>query len=333
MITCSLSLVTPVYSGEKFLKSLIMEVEKVKVYFDEENIGIKIAEIIFVCDGVIDNSIEILYDEGKGRPWLKILELSKNYGQHPATCAGILHTSGDWVVTLDEDLQHHPKHIKSLLKKVLNNSDDICYARPSRGVHSSFIKDIAAVWFKRIIGTITSNRHVKDFNSFRIIRGNIARAAASTSKYDSYFDIILHWFTDRITTLHLDLLDERNISGESQSGYSVMSLVKHGKRMIMTSKIKILRSGIILGILSFALSIILMFYALINRVYNPELELITEWSSLMIALLFIGGLLSLIVGFILESVSDILIHLKGKPTFFVVSRQNDKEILKKLSAL
>ena len=96
-----------------------------------EGAPFELGEAIFVDDASIDSSSEVLRDLDEKYDWIRVVTLARNFGQHPATIAGILHTSGDWVVTLDEDLQHDSAAIESLLKIAAETNADIVYA-PSR---------------------------------------------------------------------------------------------------------------------------------------------------------------------------------------------------------
>jgi glycosyltransferase involved in cell wall biosynthesis len=111
-----LSIVVPVYSGENFLRDLLSAVQDLRNSWVEKDAPIQLTELIFVDDNAIDNSAVIIDDIASEHDWVVALHLSRNFGQHPATIAGILHSSGDWVVTLDEDLQHPPSHIADMIR-------------------------------------------------------------------------------------------------------------------------------------------------------------------------------------------------------------------------
>src|SRR6516164_7722588 len=104
----SVSLVVPVYSGEPYLRRLVEAVEGLRQRWIAESAPIGIAELIFVDDSAVDGTPALLDTLAAEKPWVTTLHLARNFGQHPATAAGILHSSGDWVATLDEDLQHPP---------------------------------------------------------------------------------------------------------------------------------------------------------------------------------------------------------------------------------
>jgi len=328
----SISIIIPVYCGAKYLDMLISEISIEIQKLNTKSKDLRIIESIFVIDEALDESKIIIESHLEQYKWIKVIELSKNFGQHPATIAGILHSSGDWVVTLDEDLQHRPKDILKLLLQVTKKKCDICYAKSSQQTHNSIIKDNMARIFKSTMSYVLSNKNINNFNSFRVIRGSIARAAASICRPETYFDISLSWFSNRVTYFELVLEDNRNKSTD-KSGYSVWGLIKHAKRMVMSSKIKLFRIGIPLGIIAFTLSILLFIFAIISTIVKLDTLVYSGWSSIIMVSLFFGGLSTLLMGFILELVSDNSLNLSSKPTYFVVDRSQDALITKSIEEI
>ena len=94
----SVSIVIPVYSGASYLRELMQSIERLRETWVSDIAPICILEVIFVDDDSIDGSPKILNDFALIFHWVRVIHLSKNFGQHPATIAGILQTSGDWVV-------------------------------------------------------------------------------------------------------------------------------------------------------------------------------------------------------------------------------------------
>lgn len=131
----SVSIVVPVYSGEAYLGRLVEEITKLKTQWAEQNAPIMLAEAILVDDSAIDGSPSLIDRIADEYDWVVPLHLSRNYGQHPATAAGILHSVGNWVVTMDEDLQHPPGKIPDLLARAVAESADVVYAKPTAAVH------------------------------------------------------------------------------------------------------------------------------------------------------------------------------------------------------
>ncbi len=319
----SISTVTPVYAGESYLAELVNQLDEIRQKWRRENYPIQLNESIFVDDESIDNSAQLLKNMENSYDWIRVLTLSRNFGQHPATTVGILHTSGDWIVTLDEDLQHKPALIESMLVRAITSRYDIIYAQPNEQVHQSLFRDISSNVFKCIVGILIRNPVVNHFNSFRLIRGSIARSAAAVVSHDGYFDIVLTWFTDRFGSIKLDLRDERYIESK-KSGYNFSKLLSHARRMLVSSQTKFMRLGAPVGIGVIGLSAVYALRVIWQQLYMPESIGVRGWSSLMVALLFFCGLIIFALGIAFEYLRVMMLHFQGKPTYFVIDRSSDE---------
>lgn len=318
-----ISTVTPVYRGADTLRALVSELRLLREYWIATNSPVQLIESVFVDDGSQDGSAEELIKLAAEHNWVHVVTLSRNFGQHPATIAGLLYTSGDWVVTLDEDLQHQPKYIIDLLLQASGNQSDIIYAHPEKSVHEAAVRDLTSKYFKLFISRLSGNKYIPLFNSFRLIRGSIARAASAVSSDQTYFDIALSWFTTRIHTKVLPLKDERYIK-TGGSGYSLSSLLSHAGRLLQSSSIKYLRFGALTGIVVMVITMLAGLVVLVIKFFYPELILAQGWVSVFLATLFFGGLNAFLIGFVLENVSILLIRSHGKPKFFEVDRSSDQ---------
>jgi polyisoprenyl-phosphate glycosyltransferase len=321
-----LSTVTPVYRGAAYLRELVAELEALREQLAGEDGPLQLLEAIFVDDGAVDESPGLLEQLQAARPWMKVIHLSRNFGQHPATIAGVLHSSGDWVATLDEDLQHHPRFLVPLLRQAAAHHQDVVYAHPEGAVHRTYFRNASSRLYKALVAWLSGNASIRKFNSFRMIRGSVARAAASVSTHDTYFDVVLTWFTNRLDSLVLPLVDLRSQAGDQgapQSGYSLKSLLRHARRMLISSEIKPLRMGATIGTAALLASVVLSVVTLVLKLLRPEWIQVRGWTSLILAIAFFGGLSSLLIGIVLEYMSTLLLHAQGKPTFFVVDRSKD----------
>ncbi|MBX2825785.1 MAG: glycosyltransferase [Gammaproteobacteria bacterium] len=326
-----ISVVCPVYSGEHFLVELTEQIAHVRNKFTASSAPVTIGEAVFVIDEAIDKSEAVLRELQQQHDWINVITLSTGYGQHAATAAGILHTSGDWIVTLDEDLQHHPKYIPQLLAQAISRQADITYASPLQGPHNHFLRDGTSRLIKKMISWLTNNRHVSDFNSFRLIRGSIARAAASVMGHDGYYDVVLGWFTHRITVLKTEMKDIRVQQGEA-SGYTFKKLLSHARRMFVSSQTKVMRSIGMLGLLALMLSIGLGIYILQGVLMGDALN-VRGWSSLAFLTLFFGSVTCMLFFVLFEYLSILTLHNQGKPTFYSVDRTADKQLLEHIDTL
>ena len=317
-----LSTVTPVYRGERYLRRLVDEIRELREALDRDRLPVAIAEAIFVDDASADGSTAVLAELAAAHPWVKVVSLSRNFGQHPATVAGVLHSCGDWVATLDEDLQHRPRFLVDLLARAAAESSDLVYAEPRGAVHGSLFRDAASRFYKALMSWVAANPQIRRFNSFRMIRGSVARAAASVASRTTYFDVALCWFTDRVASLPLPLREVR-ANERDRSGYGVRALLDHARRMLVSSEIKPLRVGGAVGLGALGFSVLGGAVTLILKLFYPEVIAVRGWTSLFLTLTFFGGLLSLLIGVALEYLSDLHLQALGRPAFFVVDRGKD----------
>jgi len=328
-MTHRLSTVTPVYQGQSTLSDLVTELAELRERLATVESGVTLVEAIFVDDGSIDGSAGVLAELASTHDWIRVVTLAKNFGQHPATMAGLLHTNGDWVATLDEDLQHRPQYLVDMLHHAADNSMDVIYAQPLEAVHRSAYRDSSSRAFKWMLGKVSGDEAVRAFSSFRLMRGSIARAASAVAGHQTYFDMALSWFTDKIRPLPLPMADLR-YQQQKLSGYRLRSLLSHGRRMLLSTDIKVLRIGAATGAAAMLLSLLVTLYVVLARVFFPASVTASGWASVMVAVLFLGGLIALLVGMLLESTSVMLMQSHGKPTFFEVSRNNDKALARAL---
>lgn len=324
--TSFVSTVTPVYCGGRYLAELVERIAMVRQNLETSDAPLRLMESIFVIDDAIDDSAGVLKQLSERWPWVHVVNLSRNFGQHPATMAGILYTSGDWVVTLDEDLQHDPQCISALLRRAVTEHVDVVYAAPQHRVHSYRMRDFASRATKAVLARVLGNPHIPEFNSFRLLRGVVARAAASVCSHDTYLDVALCWFTYRIRCVELDLRDRRSQDG-APSGYSFRKLLGHARRLLVSSQSKLLRVGAWVGGAAMAGSLLAATVVLIIKLIQPERIPIQGWTSLILVVLFFGGLTSLLLSIVLEFLTNMSLHAQGKPTFFVVDRSGDDSLL------
>jgi glycosyltransferase involved in cell wall biosynthesis len=124
-LSASISVVVPVYAGAKFLPNLFTALAEVRGAWQHEARPFALNEVIFVDGAAVDESPRLLDELSATASWSRIIYLSRSYGQHPATIAGILHSAGDWIFTIDEDLQHNPKHFTTMLELAVTTVRDI----------------------------------------------------------------------------------------------------------------------------------------------------------------------------------------------------------------
>ncbi len=311
------SIVIPVYKGEQSLPGLIAEiVPYTRPARTPDGHRFRVERVYPVWDNGPDHSDETIRQLAKEWEFISPVWLSRNYGQHPATMAGMASTSSDWIVTMDEDGQHDPADIARLLDTALRENATVVYARalnpPPHGALRNW-SSRAAKWFlSRIMGTTRAT----DFSSFRLVLGETGRALAAYAGPGVYLDVALGWIAKRTVTCPVTLRKESR-----PSGYHLKTLISHFLRMIVTSGTRGLRlvtlTGFLFGVVGIALTIGLIIMALVNPA--P----VQGWTSLMCVLLIGTGALLVSMGIVAEYIGVTVNAAMGKPLYLIVSDPQD----------
>ena len=322
-----ISVVVPVYKGALFIPELTNRIHNVKLIL--EQIGINV-ELIFACDEPIDNSIHVIREQKQLYPdeFIEIIELGFNVGQHLATSAGILSARGDWIITMDEDLQHTPELIPELLLLMCSNSHDLGYVKSPTTHPNSIYRDRASRFSKKIISLITG-LSLKNISSYRCIRSAIARGSASSMDRFQYFDILLQILTSpkRRCCLLSKMVDSR-----SNSGYTFQSLLSHFSRLSFSSMLSAGKIMLILLIPAVVFILAALLMLLLGYSSNSPAS-VPGWASLfsmqiMLSLISVGSL-----AITVKMLSIIMIRGISPPNFCVINRADDHHWADKLRKL
>ena len=262
-------------------------------------------------------------DRGRGESWPAIraladafpqvtgLRLSRNFGQHAATICGIEHARGEWIVTMDDDLEHPPEAIPALLKAG-NPECPLVYGVFPQRTHSAyrnFSSETMRWTLKRAFPDL--NEH---YSSFRAIHAPLAQQLPDFKLSKPYIDGMLSWMTSSVTTVEV-AHGERH---HGESAYTLRKLVSHAVNVFVTFSHLPLRiasyGGAALALVSFAYMVFVVFGYFSGRITNPG------YTSLMSVILFACGVQLLILGVLGEYVGRLMGSAYRKPVYLVESR-------------
>lgn len=208
-----LSIVIPVYNEEENLLGLYSRLNDVlagTVYS---------GELIFVDDGSLDNSLQLLKEiQRKSADHLpvRIVQLRRNYGQHPALCAGFSVAKGRVLVTLDADLQIDPKHILPMMRKIEMGYDFVSGIRRGRG-DSFLLRRLPSKALSFFMGAIIGKK-LRDYNCpINAIRAEIAVAMREYGEKQRYYKALAIKLATRIT--EVEVVHNRRVAGPSKYGF------------------------------------------------------------------------------------------------------------------
>lgn len=309
-----ISVVIPVYQGELTLPALMDEVAALTVPFTTPG-GAQavVSEVFLVHDHGPDGSAETIRRLAEVHDVVRPVWLSRNFGQHAATLAGMASSGGDWIVTLDEDGQHDPADMGHLLDAALADQADVVYAKAVNAPPHSAFRNATSKGAKKVIEALAGGTDTSLYQSYRLILGEIGRSVAAYAGPNVYLDVALGWVTHRVTTAPVTLRDE----GERRSGYSVRRLLSHFWRMVLSSGTRGLRAVSLVGALFGAAGILVgIFFAIAKLVGGDVPE---GWTSLIVVLLLGTGSILFALGVIAEYVGVAVNMAMGKPLYLIVS--------------
>ncbi|WP_159273759.1 glycosyltransferase [Variovorax boronicumulans] len=310
-----ISIVIPVYSGEETLPILVAEIEKLThPQVTAGGNSFVVSEVVLVHDCGPDRSDLTMTALAESHAFVQPVWLSRNYGQHAATMAGMASATGDWVVTMDEDGQQDPTSIGAMLDLALNASLQLVYAQPTNPPPHGWLRNLMSRTAKGISTRLLGNKTIGRFNSFRFIDGEIARTLSAYCGNGVYLDVGLFWITGRVGHCPLRLREELG----RPSGYSFLSLVRHFWSLVLTTGTRPLRLITIMGFFSILLAMGFAIYAIYEK-YTGQVP-VEGWTSLAVVVAFFSGVILTALGVIAEYLAVTMGIAMGKPLYVVSSK-------------
>lgn len=295
------SVVIPVFNSSPSLKELFARLSTVL-----EGTG-KTYEIIFVDDGSSDESWETLKNIKADHPeTVKAIRLSKNFGQHNATFCGFNFMNGNWLITLDDDLQNPPEEILRLISARDESQADLVYGVYEKKQHS-YVRNLGSKYVKK---TSRFLGRPGEGSAFRLISRDIVQKVLMHHQNFVFIDELLHWYTDNICFVKV-AHEKRKIR---RSGYSTRKLWGMVANLVIyytTVPLKIMTYG---GLISSAVFLIMSaIFAAKKIFFNVPLG----YTSLIVAILFSTSLILFCLGIIGEYLSRIYLVQNKKPPYSI----------------
>lgn len=315
----TVSVVVPVYQGERTLAGLLAEIAPLTDGFTTpDGHDAVVQEILLVHDCGPDGSDTVIRDLAEQYSAIRPVWLSRNFGQHPATLAGMASSGGDWIVTMDEDGQHDPADLPGLLDVALAQKADLVYARPTNAAPHGMLRNAQSWGAKRLMKLSSGGSGATDFHSYRLVLGEIGRSVAAFAGSGVYLDVALGWVAQRTVTAPVAL----RVEGDRPSGYSFRRLLSHFWRMVITSGTGALRMVSVLGGVFAVGGLLLALYFLLAALIW-DVDLPAGWPSLMVVALVTSGAILFSLGVIAEYIGVSVNMAMGKPLYLIVSDRAD----------
>ena len=192
----SISIVVPVYNAESTLPTLV---ERLQAVLDSLSLPY---EVLLINDGSRDSSWEVILELVNQYPFVRGINLMRNYGQHNAILCGIRSAHNEVIITMDDDLQHPPEEIPNFLNK-LAEGYDVVYGIPRKLPHVWW-RNLTSLVAKRLPSMIIGLKTVREIGSYRALRTDLRRAFENYRNPGIIIDALLAWGTTRFASIPLD---------------------------------------------------------------------------------------------------------------------------------
>jgi glycosyltransferase involved in cell wall biosynthesis len=214
-------------------------------------------EVVLVNDGSRDNSWSVICDEVEIFPWVRGVNLMRNYGQHNAILCGIRAAQHEIIITMDDDLQHPPEEIHKLLDK-LDEGYDVVYGSPAALPHSLW-RNLFSRFTKRTLAYAMGIRTIRYIGPFRAFRTELRNAFANYQNPSVIIDVLLSWGTSSFATATVNE-DTRHVG---HSNYNFFKLFRVAMEILTGFSTIPLRLASLLGFIFTVFGMAVFIYVLV----------------------------------------------------------------------
>ena len=307
------SIVVPCYNEEESLPLFYEEVNKVvdKLKNKAE------FEFVFVNDGSRDKTLEILRDLAKKDNRVRYISFSRNFGKEAGIYAGLEATTGDYVTTMDADLQDPPTLLIDMFETLESGEYDCCATKSTNRKGYSFFRKLFTKWFYSIIGKFSKTEMVPGARDFRLMTRKMVNAVLSMKEYNRYSKGLFSFVGFKTKWIEFNIEDRQ--AGTSKFNfwklfsYAIEGIVAFSTAPLIFAALV----GVIFCIIAFILIIVIIVKTMIWG--DP----VGGWPSMACIMFLVGGLQLLCTGIIGEYLAKTYLETKGRPIYIIKETEED----------
>ncbi|GAD80499.1 glycosyltransferase family 2 protein [Vibrio ezurae] len=301
----TVSIVIPCYNESEVIDVTVEELLSVT-----NNIANYQFELIFVNDGSADDTEAKLLVHGKAHDNIRVISFSRNFGHQQAVSAGLDVSTGDAVVLIDADLQDPPKLIEDMIAKWEEGFDVVYGTRSSRDGESKF-KLMTAKWFYRLLNYLSEVKIPLDTGDFRLMDRQVVDHLIAMPEKSRFIRGMVSWIGFNQTSINY----ERSARFAGESKYPLTKMLKFGIDGILSFSVKPLKLSIMMGFACSGVAMLMLLYSVYIRLMTDHWE--SGWASLLVAILFIGGVQLISIGILGEYIARIYNESKDRPLYII----------------
>jgi polyisoprenyl-phosphate glycosyltransferase len=300
-----LSIIVPVYN----------EAENIAALCNAMNIHVKQQfEIIFVDDGSTDETLTVIKSFTSSSEQYKCISLSRNFGHQNALMAGMEYAAGDEIIIMDGDLQHPPSLIPAMLEK-LQQGFDLVLTKRNKTDNIGWFKKSAGAIFYKFINIISDTRIEPNVADFKAFNRKVLNSLLQFKERELFLRGIFSWIGFKTTTISFDAPSRQF----GKTKYSFLKMLRLALKGTTSFSFKPLRLALLVGSI---ISLIAFAFAVFALVAYFRGNTVPGWTSLIIAIMFLGGTQLLAIGLLGEYIASLFTETKRRPLYLVNEKIN-----------
>jgi glycosyltransferase involved in cell wall biosynthesis len=307
-----LSIIIPIYNEEGNIALLL---ERLKSVLDSTG---KTYELVFVNDGSRDRSFELIQKHAALNSSIKYINFSRNFGHQIAVSAGLDLCQGQAAVIIDADLQDPPELIQDFLREHANGFQ-VVYGKRRQRKGDSLFKKLTAQWFYRILSWLTPIDIPLDTGDFRLIDRKVIEALKAMPEKNKFLRGQIAWIGFRQTYVLFDR-DKRHAG---ITGYPFKKMLRFALDGIFSFSNVPLKLASWAGFVFSGVAFFIMCYALYSKFILKSV--VEGWTSMILSVMFIGGIQLLCVGVIGEYIARLMDNVRNRPLYIISDTNMAKE--------
>lgn len=299
-----ISVIIPVYNEETNIFRLHSQLRQTLAKLTENY------EVIFVNDGSTDKSLSLIRELARQEPTVKFIDFSRNFGHQVAVSAGIDKARGAAIIIMDSDLQDPPELITDLYAR-WQEGYEVVYARRRQRLGESTTKKLTARFFYRLMARITNISIPLDAGDFRIFSRKVADVLKQMPEKHKFIRGQISWIGFNQTYLEYDRAERAG----GETSYTYRKMIRLALDAITSFSNLPLKLATISGFVVSGIAFVLMLYTLYSRFIIKDY--VPGWSSLMLSVLFMGGVQLIAIGIIGEYISRLSDNVRNRPLYII----------------
>jgi dolichol-phosphate mannosyltransferase len=241
---------------------------------------------------------------------IRFIDFSRNFGHQLAVSAGLDYSLGESIIIIDADLQDPPELICKMYNK-LKEGFEVVYAKRRKRAGESFLKKITASLFYRLLAKVTSIKIPLDSGDFRIIDRKVVEVLKQMPEHEKFLRGQIAWAGFRQTSIEYD----RGERYTGDTGYTYNKMIRFALDGITSFSNAPLKFATIIGFFVSGITFIIILYTLYSRLISQDF--VAGWTSIMLAVLFIGGIQLICIGIIGEYISRLCSNIRNRPLYII----------------